>query len=621
MLRVTLFLFLSTLGNVSAIGMLYPRFSETRTILSLDGVWNFIADTSPSRNKGFDEKWYTKPLSQSGEIIPMPVPASYNDITQSKQLRDFVGWVWYETEFYVPTEWQSKRAVLRFDSAHYNTLVWVNSQEVLNHSGGHLPFECQLKNNTVHTNKVNRLTVAVNNTLTPHTLPPGEIIYKTDTNRYPPGYFYQDFQFDFFNYAGIHRSVKLYTTPVVYIDDITIVTDIKGTDGIIDYKIIGGGPPNYVSVVVEILDAEGTTVSTSTNLQGQMTIRNVLPWWPVGMNKNSTAYMYTLKVTLRTSTDVDIYRQPFGVRTVKVTSTQLLINDKPFYCHGVAKHEDSDIRGKGLDFSLIAKDFNLLKWLGANCIRTSHYPYAEEIMDQCDRQGIAVIDESPGVGIKKAISYGNESLVHHLEVMNEMVRRDKNRPAVIIWSVANEPEITIPEAEYYFKTVIAHTKSLDPTRPVTFVASAQPNGDYATKYVDIFCINKYYAWYSDCGQTELIQRQLEYEMNIWHQHLNKAIIVTEYGADTVAGLHQDPSFVFTEEYQVEFLTEYHKGFDNLRKKFLVGEMVWNFADFMTTQSIIRVVGNKKGLFTRQRQPKMSAHLVKKRYESLMNGTL
>ena len=59
------------------------------------------------------------------------------------------------------------------------------------------------------------------------------------------------------------------------------------------------------------------------------------------------------------------------------------------------------IRGKGLDFSLIAKDFNLLKWLGANCIRTSHYPYAEEIMDQCDRQGIAVIDESPGVGIKK----------------------------------------------------------------------------------------------------------------------------------------------------------------------------------------------------------------------------
>lgn len=61
---------------------------------------------------------------------------------------------------------------------------------------------------------------------------------------------------------------------------------------------------------------------------------------------------------------------------------------------------------------------------------------------------------------------------------------------------------------------------------------------FQTKYVDIFCINKYYAWYSDCGQTELIQRQLEYEMNIWHQHLNKAIIVTEYGADTIAGLHQ-----------------------------------------------------------------------------------
>jgi len=78
--------------------------------------------------------------------------------------------------------------------------------------------------------------------------------------------------------------------------------------GIIDYKIIGGGPPNFVSVVVEILDGEGTTVSTNTNLQGQMTIRNVLPWWPVGMNKNSTAYMYTLKVSVLCLLSIRTYK-------------------------------------------------------------------------------------------------------------------------------------------------------------------------------------------------------------------------------------------------------------------------------------------------------------------------
>ncbi|CAC5378346.1 uidA [Mytilus coruscus] len=616
-----IFLFaLLIINNAAASGMLYPRFSETRTIIEINGMWKFRADMSPTRNEGFLKKWYTQPLSQTGDVIPMPVPASYNDITQDRKLRDFIGWVWYETEFFVPVEWQQKRVVLRFDSAHYNTMVWVNSKEVLSHVGGHLPFEVQL-NSSLDINGVNRLTVAVNNTLTPSTLPPGTIHYMKDTNRYPAGYFVQDISFDFFNYAGIHRSVKLYTTPIFFIDDITIVTDVKGSDGIVDYSIIGGGSSNDTTIVVEVLDADGIPVATSIKQNGQMIIRNVNLWWPFGMSKKPTAYMYTLKVVLKSSAGRDVYRQPFGVRTVKVTSTQLLINNKPFYCHGVPKHEDSDIRGKGLDYALIAKDFNLLKWLGATCIRTSHYPYAEEIMDQCDQQGIAVIDESPGVGITSVHNFGNASLTHHLEVMNEMVRRDKNRPAVIIWSVANEPLVTVPQAEHYFKSVIMHTKNLDPTRPVTFVAAVGPNGDYATKYVDILCINRYFAWYSDCGHTELIQKQVEYDMNKWREHHNIPIIVTEYGADTVAGLHQSPSFVFTEEYQVEFLSEYHAAFDKMRKKFLVGEMVWNFADFMTKEDITRVVGNRKGLFTRQRQPKMSAHLLKKRYESIMNETI
>ena len=102
----------------------------------------------------------------------------------------------------------------------------------------------------------------------------------------------------------------------------------------------------------------------------------------------------------KVTADSDVYRQPFGVRSVEVKLGQLLINNAPFYCHGVAKHEDSDLRGKGLDLTLIAKDFNMLRWLGVNCIRTSHYPYAEEILEMADRQGVAVIDESPGVGIK-----------------------------------------------------------------------------------------------------------------------------------------------------------------------------------------------------------------------------
>jgi len=101
----------------------------------------------------------------------------------------------------------------------------------------------------------------------------------------------------------------------------------------------------------------------------------------------------------------------------------------------------------------------------------------------------------------------------------------------------------------------------------------------------------------------------------------RPFIIAEYGSDTVAGLHMNPEFVFTEEFQVEYLKEHFKAFDELRQSgVLAGEMIWNFADFQTGQGITRVVGNRKGIFTRERQPKASAHLIRTRYHLLANET-
>ena len=91
-------------------------------------------------------------------------------------------------------------------------------------------------------------------------------------------------------------------------------------------------------------------------------------------------------------------------------------------------------------------------------------------------------------------------------------------------------------------------------------------------------------------------------------------MVTEYGADTIAGFHQDPAFIFTEEYQAELMAQNFRAFDAARAEGeCAGEMIWNFADFMTKQEFHRVLGNRKGVFTRQRQPKASAHLLRRRY--------
>ncbi|XP_056911186.1 beta-glucuronidase [Takifugu flavidus] len=601
-------------------GMLFPRETSSREVKELNGLWKFRADMSPNRNQGFERAWYKARLEESGPVVDMPVPASYNDITQDSSLRDFIGWVWYEREVLVPARWvagDGTRLVLRVGSAHYRSVVWVNGVKVTEHEGGHLPFEAEIGSVVRGDPTACRITIAVNNTLTLETLPPGMIQHMDDRTKYPEGFFVQNINFDFFNYAGLHRSVLLYTTPGAYIDDVTVVTDFLDSTGFVKYKVWVQGASTF-SMKVDLVDKDGRSVATSSEQAGVLKVADVKLWWPYLMHE-SPGYLYSLEVRLL-ATSEDVYTLPVGIRTVNVSSSQFLINNRPFYFHGVNKHEDYDVRGKGFDWPLVVKDFNLLKWLGANSFRTSHYPYAEEILQMCDRHGIVVIDECPGVGIKDIRSFGNASLKHHLFVMDELVRRDKNHPSVVMWSVANEPASEMPPAGLYFKTLIEHTKALDPTRPVTYVTNSNYGRDKGAPYVDVVCVNSYFSWYHDSGHLDVIGIQLNTQFDNWYSLYRKPIIQSEYGADAVAGLHSDPPMMFTEEYQKEVLRSYHSAFDQKRKQYVIGELIWNFADFMTAQGVTRVVGNKKGVFTRQRQPKAAAFLLKERYWALANET-
>ncbi|CAL8363633.1 unnamed protein product [Lota lota] len=608
-------------------GMLFPRESLSREIKELNGLWSFRADFSPNRKLGFEQAWYKQRLAETGPVLDMPVPASYNDITQDPKLRDFIGWVWYDREVVVPSRWVADkhiRVVLRVGSAHYYSVVWVNGVKVTEHNGGHLPFEAEIGEviRAVPTTPC-RITIAVNNSLSLETLPPGSIQYLNDLTRYPKGYFVQNTDFDFFNYAGVHRSVLLYTTPQAYVNDITVVTDFADSIGAITYDVVVSGS-SKASLKITLTDGDGRCVATSTGPSGVIKVVDVMLWWPYLMHERP-GYLYNMEVHMQVidaGGDLleDMYTLPVGIRTVKVTSTQFLINNKPFYFHGVNKHEDSDLRGKGFDWPLVVKDFNLMKWLGANSFRTSHYPYAEEILHMCDRHGIVVIDECPGVGIKDIRSFGNASLAHHLDVMGEMVTRDKNHPSVVMWSVANEPASEMPPAGFYFKTLIAHTKALDSTRPVTYVTNSNYARDQGAPFVDVICVNSYFSWYHDPGALEVISLQLNTQFEEWYGKYQKPIIQSEYGADVVPGLHSDPPTMFTEEYQVMVLQSYHKVFDQKRKQYVIGELIWNFADFMTAQGVTRVWGNKKGIFTRQRQPKAGAYILRERYWRIANET-
>ena len=552
--------------------------------------------------------------------MKMPVPSSYNDITQEIELRDFVGWAWYERNFWVPNFWleTKQRVFLLFESVRYNTVVWVNGKEVVRHEGGHLPFQAEVGGLLIK-DKPNRVTVAVNNTFTLSTLPCGSVEYKSGP-KYPPGYFVQNEQFGYFNYAGIDRPVKLYSTPMTYVDDITVYSTLRedgSADVNVDLHISGASTQTGFALILGEASKTGT-VSAEGNASAILTLSNPDLWWPWTMNNNSGA-LYPLEVTVTEGgASVDYYRLAVGIRTVKVTETEFLINGKPFYFHGVDRHEDSDIRGKGLDYPLTVKDVHAMKWMGVSAFRTSHYPYAEELLELCDQLGIVVISDSPAMWLREQ-NYLNETLQRHLEVMAELIQRDKNRPSVVMWSLANEPTSSTEKSRAYFEAVAKRTRQLDSTRPITFACDADFSNDLVTQYMDVVMINRYYGWYSDSGHPEVVPYQLSYDLDNWYQLRKRPILISEYGAGTIDGLHEDPPTMFTEDYQVELLMAYFPVFDEYRKKFLIGELIWNYADFMIQQSPRTFDGNKKGLFTRQRQPKEAARVVRQRYLALARG--
>lgn len=604
---------------VSPGGMLFPRESESRDVRTLDGVWNFRLCPEEDPEQGSRERWFHQDLTQTGEVIPMPVPASYNDVTTERYIRDHVGVVYYDRTFFVPANWDagSSRVWMRFGSVHYAAKVWINGHLVMMHEIGHLPFEKEITSKLRFGAK-NRVTVEVDNTLYQQSIPQGRLV-EINTDMGPKTV--QTYTFDFFNYAGIHRPVYLYTTPHTYLDDMTITTDVDGSTGYINYALVLGGVTSRETprIQIDVLDADGNFVYSHTDhdgLKGRIEVPDARLWWPYLMDPDP-GYLYTLqvRVTGHIWGHDDVYRQPVGIRTVEWTNSSVLINGKPIYIRGFGKHEDGNIRGKGLDYPTLVRDFNLFKWVGGNAFRTSHYPYAEEIMDFADRMGIMVIDECPSVDTE---NYSPTLLQKHKDSLGELIRRDKNRPSVIMWSVANEARTQLADADAYFKNVVAYVKTLDKTRPVTAAISRQFYEDKVVQHLDVVGVNRYYGWYRDSGRLEVVRTNTENDMANWrHKHPSKPFLMMEYGADTYSGLHQLPEYVWSEEYQISLMSENFKAFDNLRKKgWFIGEMIWNFADFMTAQTSARVGGNKKGIFTRDRQPKSSAHHVRRRYFAL-----
>ena len=554
--------------------MLYPKMTESRMVFDLNGVWDFCLMNGEAK----------------GEIMPMPVPSSYNDIYTGRDFADHVGNLYYRRTFTVSSRMLEKRLFLRFGSVTHKAEVWLNGTCLGKHSGGFLPFSFEITETAIAGE--NELEVIVNNIVDETTLPAGRMVHQ----KFPglPEEIHNLPNFDFYNYSGIMRPVCLYTAPESYIEDISIYGKMDGSF-YWDVKANGEG-----TVSVRLLDAAGNEVAAGEGFKGTGRIDQVQLWEP------GHPVLYSLEVTLTGSDgEKDTYTEVFGFREVSIRDCRIHLNGKPVYLKGFGKHEDSPVHGRGFDMAYNVKDIGLLKWIGANSFRTSHYPYCEEMLQLCDREGILVIDEAPAVGLNAGFTAtgllgGNpngtwklfKTAEHHRQVLRDMVQRDKNHPCVIIWSVANEPASQEDGAQEYFEPLLNLVRELDEQkRPATLVTyeGSNPVSCKVAEICDLLIINRYRGWYDTEGNLRGAAALLKDELEGFHKRCpDKPIMLGEYGADTIAGFHDINARIFSEEYQVDFLRAYGEVFDSL--PYITGEHVWNFADFATAENIKRTVG-------------------------------
>lgn len=611
--------------------MLKPIDNAARESLLLDGLWDFYVDKA---GNGVQNQVWSKPLRDLDGWCQIAVPGSYNDQLCNREIHDHVGDVWYQREFTIPRGFANRRISLYLGSVTHKGTVYLNDEKLGEHVGGYTPFEFDLTGK-VAAGKTYRLTICCNNVLSWATLPPG--IVRNEQGRLRQYYFH-----DFYNYAGIHRSVKLVATPLVYVDDVLVKTTVERDlqQAEVNYKLqLGGtggagsaggscgcggcGCSSAGTVKVALKDPQGKVVAETTGLEGSFKVSQP-QLWDVGQGN-----LYVLDITID-GADADSYQQRFGIRDVRVDGDQFLLNYHKVYFKGFGRHEDQLMRGKGFDNVSMIYDHALLKWIGANSYRTSHYPYAEEQLDFADEHGILVIDETAAVGLNLSLGIvlgdlknqklfsedcvGSKTQEAHKQAIVELINRDKNHPCVVMWSIANEPDAKQDGAYEYFKPLAELAHSLD-DRPITCVnvQFSDHKDDKISELFDVCCLNRYYGWYTQSGDLIAAREALEKELEGWHQRLGQPIIITEYGADTMAGLHDVDAKMWSEEFQIDFLKMYHEVFDS--KPYVVGEHIWNFADFETSQGVIRVGGNKKGIFTRDRKPKSAAYLMRERWHS------
>jgi beta-glucuronidase len=565
---------------------------DHRISVSLDGDWHTIVDPYASGLYSFHNQlrvdgyfMNAHPPVHGNALVEydfaksttLRVPGDWN--TQRDSLFYYEGLLWYQRDFqYAPKP--RTRVFLHVGAANYRSIVWVNAKKACEHEGGFTPFDCEVTS-ALHDGD-NFAVIAVDNTR----LDDGVPTRKTD----------------WWNYGGLTRDVALVEVPEQFVDDFDVHLN-RGDRSEIDgwVHLEGAAPGTQVKLAIPDAQVSATeTIDQHGRANFKLHAVNLRLWSP------EHPKLYKVEI----QSGADAITDEIGFRTVEVRGTQILLNGQPLFLRGICIHAEAPFRtGRAYSQADVDVLFGWVHELGANFARLAHYPHDQRMTRTADRLGILIWSEIP---VYWAVEFEKpEVLAKAQQQLYEMVRRDRDKASVILWSVANETPNT-PARTQFLKTLAANARELDPSRLIT--AALLVRGEANTKIVDdplgealdVLGTNEYIGWYEKNPEDAV--------MTDWKIAYQKPLVMSEFGGDAKAGLHGQPSDRWTEEYQASIYQNQLLMLNRIPQ--LRGMTPWILMDFRSPSRLrpgIQDDFNRKGLVSDQGEKKQAFYILQNAY--------
>jgi len=478
---------------------------------------------------------------------------------------------------------KGERLFVYIGAGNYKAIIYLNGTKLGEHEGGFTPFNFEITN--LVKEKDNFLVIKVDNKRS------REYVPTVNT--------------DWWNYGGITRDVFLVEVPQTFIKDYFVQLAKNSNKEISGWIKLDGERKNQ-NVKIEIPELQ-KGFSSKTNDDGFCKFSftaNPALWSP------DNPKLYDVKILSET----DSVSDEIGFRKIEAKDGKILLNGKPIFLRGISSHEEKPITGGRADSEEDAETIlNWIKELNGNFVRMAHYPHSENIIRLTDKIGILMWSEVP---VYWTILWDNNQTFQNAKnQLTEMITRDKNRASVILWSVANET----PRSEERLKFLCRLTeqaRKLDSTRLLTAALENHSINDTTIviddplgKYLDVIGLNEYLGWY--VGLPDGIKR-INYKTNY-----NKPIIISEFGAAALQGMHGDSLTRWTEEYQAYVYKEQVKLMKRIPQ--LNGMTPWVLADFRSPRRSlpgIQDFWNRKGIISDKGIKKKAFYILQDFYKDI-----